>query len=194
MIKVFHRNKMFNEKSSWWKGRSVEPDKNKIMIPHLAWAIQWKSQLLPEESLAKKVATESASFKILALVLDFSYAQNKKIIKYKNRNGLFVPQNDKWKLQNTYKTQTEKLFSVEILPTSKKVKMYGLVDAIWSIGSPAFIDVTYHREEYGICRTRRWTSGKTSGEKDRELWEFVLPFQNKYGVDAGSTYFVQWIF
>ena len=58
--------------------------------------------------------------------------------------------------------------------------------------NPAFIDVTYHREEYEYVETKMdfWKNG---GKKDRELWEFIAAIQNKYGVDA-VPYFVRWIF
>ena len=43
--------------------------------------------------------------------------------------------------------------------------------------NPAFIDVTYHREEYEYVEREDGLWKTSSKKKDREPWEFVLPFR-----------------
>ena len=77
------------------------------------------------------------------------------------------------------KRQRKNTFSFEILPPLKGQNIQSIFDAIDPLMefNPAFIDVTYHREEYEYVEREDGLLEKRVGEKDRNRGNFVLPFR-----------------
>ena len=78
------------------------------------------------------------------------------------------------------------LFSFEILPPLKGQNIQSIFDAIDPLMefNPAFIDVTYHREEYEYVEREDGLLEKRVVKKRPGTVGICAAIQNKYGVDA----------
>lgn len=84
------------------------------------------------------------------------------------------------------KAQGNTLFSFEILPPLKGETVqhiYDTIDTLIGFG-PAFIDVTYHREEYVFLERENGLLEKKIVRKRPGTVGICAAIQNKYGVDA----------
>ena len=78
------------------------------------------------------------------------------------------------------------LFSFEILPPLKGKSIdsiYNSLDPIMEF-NPAFIDVTYHREEYVYKKKKRWSFRKNFCSKRPGTVGICAAIMNKYQVDT----------
>jgi len=78
------------------------------------------------------------------------------------------------------------LFSFEILPPKKGENLENLIGAINPLMEfePAFIDVTYHREEYAYRKKADGTTHKVTTKKRPGTVGICATLQNRYNVDA----------
>lgn len=85
-------------------------------------------------------------------------------------------------LKNAKKT----LFTIEILPPVKGKSIQSIYDAIDPLMEfkPAFIDVTYHREEYVYKKRERGLLEKVAYRKRPSTISICAAIMNKYKIDA----------
>lgn len=90
------------------------------------------------------------------------------------------------KIIDHIKGANKTLFSFEILPPQKGASIDSLWDAIDPLMEmhPAFIDVTYHREEYNLRPRRDGGFDKVSTRKRPGTVAICAALQHKYKVDA----------
>lgn len=83
-------------------------------------------------------------------------------------------------------SQGKTLFSIEILPPLKGKSIHSIFNGIDPLMEfkPAFVDVTYHREEYVIRRRNDGTSEKISTKKRPGTVAICAAIMNKYKVEA----------
>lgn len=78
------------------------------------------------------------------------------------------------------------LFSIEILPPLKGKSIHSIYDGIDPLMefNPAFVDVTYHREEYVMRRKNDGSSEKVSTKKRPGTVAICAAIMNRYKVEA----------
>ncbi|MFK7899396.1 MAG: methylenetetrahydrofolate reductase [NAD(P)H] [Cyclobacteriaceae bacterium] len=87
---------------------------------------------------------------------------------------------------STAQSKKKTLFSFEVLPPKKGEHMDNLINAIDPLMEfePAFIDVTYHREEYVYRKLPDGTTKKVTTKKRPGTVGICAALQNKYKIDA----------
>src|SRR5690606_17058463 len=85
-------------------------------------------------------------------------------------------------LKNAKKT----LFTIEILPPVKGKSIQSIYDAIDPLMEfkPAFVDVTYHREEYVYKKREKGLLEKVAYRKRPSTISICAAIMNKYKIDA----------
>ncbi|MFN4152705.1 MAG: methylenetetrahydrofolate reductase, partial [Candidatus Sericytochromatia bacterium] len=89
-------------------------------------------------------------------------------------------------IEHLKRAEGKTLFSIEILPPLKGQSIHSIFNSIDPLleFKPAFIDVTYHREEYAYKTLENGYLEKVSLKKRPGTVAICAAIENKYGIDT----------